>query len=186
VYAGGHLGWSQPINDSFTLFTAHDSIKGYKIGFDASQGYYSAVIDSMGPAVLYNLQSYQFRRTNLSAPELPIGLELGQDNFQLLPSYKSGILVTIGTGATVYLEGLVRDASGNLVPVQAGRLESVDAEDNVILLFTNRQGRFRTQGVNPGQYRLTFTGLANQSAIVQIPLNTTGRYSVGEIQLNSD
>lgn len=186
VYAGGHVGWSQPINDSFSLFTAHDSIKGHKIGFDASQGYYSAVIDSMGPAVLYNLQSYQFRRTNLSAPELPIGLELGQDNFQLLPSYKSGILVTIGTGATVYLEGLVRDARGDVVPVQAGTLESVDGQTNRILLFTNRQGQFKTQGVNPGQYRLTFAGLANQSTIVKIPMDTSGRYSVGEIQLDSD
>jgi outer membrane usher protein len=183
VYADGHLGWSQPVNDSFTLFTAHDSLSGYEMGFDAAQGYYSAAIDGLGPGVLYNLQSYQLRRTNLSAPDLPVGLELGQDYFQLLPSYKSGILVTIGTGATVYLEGTIRDISGEIVRLQAGRLESVDGQVPEILLFTNRQGQFRTQGVNPGTYRLVFAVAPGQSGIVQIPPDTTGRYSVGEIQL---
>lgn len=186
VYADGYLGWSQPINDSFTLFAAHDSLQGYEMGFDIAQGYYSAVIDAMGPAVLYNLQSYQLRRTNLSAPDLPIGLELGQDYFQLLPSYKSGILVTIGTGATVYLEGIIRDVSGEIVRVQAGRLESVDGQAPDILLFTNRHGQFRTQGVRPGAYRLILTGITGRSAVVEIPPETTGRYSVGEVHLTRD
>jgi outer membrane usher protein len=113
-------------------------------------------------------------------------MELGQDYFQLLPSYKSGILVTIGTGATVYLEAIIRDTTGEIVRLQVGRLESVSGQAPDILLFTNRQGQVRTQGVSPGVYRLVFTGIPGQSGIVQIPPDTAGRYSVGDIQLTRD
>src|SRR5690606_2970933 len=129
------------------------------IGINPVGNAYEARIDRLGAAVLPVLSPYRIANARLDAQDVPEGLELGAQAFTLLPAYKSGVLVTIGTGATVFVIGTVQDASGQPLALQAGTLHRTDASDFIPLrTFTTRSGRFAAEGLQPGRYMLQFDG----------------------------
>jgi outer membrane usher protein len=185
VYVDGQMGFSQPISDSFVLFAPHASLADYNIDFDRSNSYSTTQINRFGPGILYNVQSYQPRKTSLNPQQLPVGIELGPDSFSFLPSYRSGTLVTVGSGATVYLSGTLLQPDGTPIVLQAGKLISSEPNAQALLIFTNRKGSFNTQGIKAGRYQLTLNQYPQLSTIIDIPNHTRGAFSLGDITLQA-
>ncbi|MBE9191687.1 fimbrial biogenesis outer membrane usher protein [Gloeocapsopsis crepidinum LEGE 06123] len=186
VFADGHFGWSRPINNSFALLVPHDNLRAYKIGINPSGNGYTAQIDRRGAAVV-PIQPYRVSTIRLDAAELPIGYSLGSDSHTVLPSYKSGTLIRVGSNATVILKGVLVDSNNNPVTLQAGEITSLTQQDQQPLqLFTNKTGRFVVEGLQPGKYELTLFSDRPTKIHFEIPQEQIGIYDIGKLKLTLD
>jgi len=183
VFADGHWGWSRPISNSFALVIPNQSLRDQEIGINPSVSGYTTRIDDLGPGVVSNLDPYRISSLIIDAPNLPIGMDVGNRVITLLPTYRSGTLVRLGTDATVFLRGVLLNANGEPVSLQSAQIVSLsDGNWQPVTLFTNRAGRFATIGLKPGRYEIRL--LTNPPSTVQfeIPPDTKGIYDIGTLQ----
>ena len=180
MFADGHIAVSRPVADSFALVVPHPNLAGQLIGVEPSGDSYLAEVDWLGPAVVPNLASYEHNTLVIDAPDLPLGYDLGNDRPELVLRYRSGAVVRVGTDASMLLDGILQDADGAPLALQAGEVRALDApEREAIPFFTNRSGRFRVGGLRPGRYELSL--FADPKAVlgVEIPAQTEGLFDVG-------
>lgn len=183
VFADGRFGISRPVTEGFALLAPHPALRGYEIGVNPIDGEPVASIDVFGNAVLPELGAYRVADAVIDAPDVPQGLELGPHRYQLLPSYKSGILIEVGTGATVFVLGDLADADGKPVALAAGEIVARDRpQADPILTFTNRSGRFAAEGLRPGRYLLRLYATPDRSVPFEVPEGTFGRYDLGRLE----
>lgn len=184
VFADGHFGWSRPVTNSFALVARNPTLRGYTVGVNPGSSGYTAQADRLGPAVVPDLQPYYVSTLNLDAPELPIGYDMGQQSYTLMPSYRSGTLIRVGTDATVFLRGVLTAASGEPIALSAGEIVSLsDGDWPATPFFTNRVGRFAQMGFKPGRYELRLTSHAGAVVQFEIPAGQVGLYDIGNLQL---
>lgn len=187
VYADGQFAVSRPVRDSFAMITAHPDLHGHTIGVDPLRERHSAKIDRWGPAVIPDLNAYLARNIVIDAPDLPPGYEIGSSVYTLLPAYKTGTVVRVGTGATVLYSGILQDADGMPVPLKFGEIIALaDSDQPPIEFFTNRSGRFSIEGLRPGSYEMILFNDVPTSAHFTIPPDRSGIYDAGILRLASD
>lgn len=184
VFADGHWGLSRPVNGSFALIVPNQSLKGQQVGINPNgTGGYIAKTDGLGAAVVPDLQSYQTSTLRIDVPQLPVGYDIGATNYTVLPTYKSGTLIRVGTDATVFLRGILLDPTGTPIALQTGEIASLsDAAWKSKTLFTNKAGRFALLGFKPGRYEIRL--YANPKAVIpfDIPAGKTGVFDVGALR----
>ena len=184
VYADGEFGISRPVQDSFAIVVPHPELAGQDIGVDQVRETYAARTDWLGPAVLPDLASYRVRKVTIDAPDLPLGYELGPSDRTLWPTYKSGTVIRVGTGATVLLSGVLVTAEGALVSLQAGEIFFLgEPKLTPIEVFTNRKGKFMAEGLMPGAFELRMAGDAQVKVGFEIPKGKAGLYDIGRLAL---
>ncbi len=185
AFADGAWAVGRPVSEAFAILKPHPSLAGYDIGVNPlGDGTYQAHMDGLGPAVLPSLVPYRAARATVDARQLPIGLNVGAGAFDLAPAYKRGTLVTVGTGATVFLLATIEDANGAPVSLQAGRLVAIDDADfQPALVFTNRIGRIAVEGLKPGRYRLELFSAPDRPIRVVIPDDAAGQFDLGPLVL---
>lgn len=184
VFADGHFGWSRPVNNSFALVTRNENLRTQQIGINPSGGSYTAKVDNLGPAVVPDLQPYQVSNLRIDAPELPLGYDLGSGVYHLLPSYKSGTLIRVGTDATVFLRGVLLDANGKPISLQSGEVTSLsDQHWKPVTLFTNKAGKFALEGFKPGHYELRLFTNQQNPVRFEIPSGQAGVYDIGTLRI---
>jgi outer membrane usher protein len=182
VYADGQFAVSRPVQDSFAIIVPHPELAGQKIGVDPVRNSYAARVDWLGPAVLPNLSSYQVRKVTIDAPDLPLGYELGPSDHAVWPTYKSGTVIRVGTGATVLLSSVLETAEGAPVSLQAGEIISLsEPKMTPIEVFTNRKGKFMAEGLKPGAFELRLFGEAPTTVRFEIPKGKAGLYDIGKL-----
>lgn len=186
VFADGYFGWSRPVDNSFALVVPIKNAKGQIIGVNPSISGYQAQADTLGPAVVPELQPYQVSTLQIDAPDLPLGFDVGPSAYTLLPSYKSGTLIQVGTEATVFVRGRLLDAKGEPVALQVGEVTSLsDPNWQPVTLFTNRAGKFALQGLKPGRYEIRLE-LDQQNRIrFEVPAAQTGVYDLGVLEISA-
>lgn len=183
AFAGGAFAISRPISESFALVVRHPSLKQQTIGVDRAGGGAGAQIDGFGPAVLPNLIPYQIRTVSIDAPDLPPGFDLGEEFFEAHPTYRSGLLIRVGTDATAVLRGTLTRTDGQPVRLEGGTLSSLDDPRRSFSFFTNRKGRFSRGELRPGRYELRMYFAPERPLLLEIPEGTAGIYDVGELAL---
>lgn len=186
VFVDGQWGISRPVTDSFALFIPHPKLKGQMIGVNPDGvGNYQAQVDRFGPAVMSNLRSYQLSTLRVNAPDLPIGYEIGPQVHYIVPTYKSGTLIQVGSDASVFLKGRLVDSQGKVVALQAGEVLSLsDSDWKTVTIFTNKAGKFALEGFKPGKYLIRLYTDQPQVAHFTIPDAQEGIYDVGPIQVS--
>lgn len=184
VFTDGYFGWSRPVSNSFALVIPHKNLEGRIVGINPGGDSYIARADKLGPAVVPDLESYYVSTLRIDTPDLPLGYGLGPETYNLLPSYKSGTLIRVGTEATVFLRGTLLHASGEPVSLQTGEITSLsDSKWKPITLFTNKAGRFAVEGFKPGRYE--FRLFTNQQAVIrfEVPPGQAGLYDIGTLRV---
>ncbi|NEQ54101.1 MAG: fimbrial biogenesis outer membrane usher protein, partial [Leptolyngbya sp. SIO3F4] len=96
AFVDGVWGWSRPIDNSFALVTRQGSATGETVRVNPTLLGDMAQANRLGPAVL-SVAPYNLTQVSLDAPDLSLGEDLGQTSYQLLPTYRSGTLITTGT-----------------------------------------------------------------------------------------
>jgi outer membrane usher protein len=186
VFADGHFGITRPVRDSFVLVVPHPNLEGQTIELNPFQGGFDARIDSFGSGVLPALQSYRVAQVSVEAPELPLGYDLGPPSYTILPTYKSGTLIRIGSDATVLIRGVLVDSRNN--PLSLKAIEAISLDDanwQPITFFTNRAGKFAAEGFKPGRYEGRILGEKQSIFRFTIPPNRVGIYDLGILQLSA-
>ncbi|WP_069790761.1 fimbria/pilus outer membrane usher protein [Cyanobacterium sp. IPPAS B-1200] len=186
VFAGGRVGWTRPVTDSFVIIARNDNFSNQSIVVNPSTRGHIAEAGIFGPAVVPTLSSYSLSNIRIDALDLPLGFDLGESAFTLYPTYRSGSVIVVGTDATVFVRGTLQDGEGNPIALQAGEVISLSNPDfEPLTLFTNQVGRFALMGLTPGSYRLNLFTNPRLSTEFTIPANETGVFDLGIIRFGS-
>jgi outer membrane usher protein len=186
VYADGEFALSRPVRDSFAIIVPHPEFAGQTIGVDPMRDSYAARVDRAGPAVLPDLRSYLVRNVTIDAPDLPPGYDLGPGVHTIRPTYKSGTVIRVGTGATILLSGVLETSSGAPVTLQAGEIVSTeDPQTPPVELFTNRAGKFSVEGLKPGRYEVRLLADRQVKVRFEIPAGKAGLYDLGKLVVSA-
>ncbi|MEQ8817559.1 MAG: fimbria/pilus outer membrane usher protein [Thalassobaculum sp.] len=182
AFADGHFGVTRPIRDSFVLFAPHPAIADQDLEINRVGDTPAARSDLLGAPVLPDLNPYYQHQVVIDAPDLPLGYELGRQIYDVRPTYRSGILIPVGTGATVLGDGVLVDAQGQPLPLELGTITAItDAERPPIEFFTSRKGRFRVEGLSPGRWRLTLANAPDRAIEFEILDGSAGRVDLGNL-----
>jgi len=109
---------------------------------------------------------------------------LGPGEYTVWPTYKSGTVIRVGTGATVLLRGVLETADGAPVSLQAGEIASLtEPKMKAIEVFTNRKGKFMAEGLKPGAFELRLFADPQATVRLEIPKGKAGLYDIGSLKL---
>ncbi len=184
VYAQGATSLTRPVTDSFAIVVPHANLDKMQVGVNPLGDHYAARTNLFGAAVVPDLTSYLAHSVNIDVPNLPLGYDLGDESFVVLPAYKSGTIIHIGTDATVLLGGVLKRSDGSPIGLQAGELVALDnPEWEPKILFTNRSGIFRVEGLSPGLYELRMFNDQRHSVKFEVPEKSAGYYDIGALIL---
>ena len=184
VFVDGRWAFSRPITNSFAVIIPQAGVKGQEIGINPSLSGYTARIDNFGLGVMPNLDPYNISQLVIDAPNLPTGIDLGEKVISVLPTYRSGTLVRVGTDATVFLRGVLLNANGKPVSLQSAQIIFLDEPNRQpVTFFTNRAGKFATSGLKPGRYEIRLFTNPPGMLEFQIPTNVIGIYDIGTLKL---
>jgi len=159
------LGLARPIPGSFVIFKPDEALKSQKVALKSTSPYTEAETGPFGTITFNNLLAYQYRDIQLDPTYLDIGTSLTQEKFVLYPTYRSAHMIKLNERGSVVLTGRLLDAKGAPITLKVGRL-------NELIFFTNREGVFFIEGVEPGNYNL---GLDDRDGSVPVKLTKEDR-----------
>ncbi|UYY59616.1 fimbrial biogenesis outer membrane usher protein [Sphingomonas sp. S2-65] len=181
--ADGTFSVGRPIQDSFAIVRAHRSLEGVDVLVDANGSGFAASTGMLGTAVQPSLSSYSERNVQVTAPDAPLGANLGEGAFRLLPPYRAGYRLTVGSDYMVSVVGRLLDASGEPVVLIAGTAtEAAHPEREPVALFTNAAGRFGATGLAAGKWRITLTDPDRTSYAIDIPASVSATIALGDLR----
>jgi outer membrane usher protein len=185
VFAGGRFGIGRPVTDSFAIIDPVKSLKGQHLMVnDDAQGNYVAKSDWLGPAVVPEIGSYNPSVLAVSGKDLPLGMSIPQDHFNLFPSYKNGYGFKLGTDAVIYLKVTVVGPDGKPVEMAAGQADYLsDSSMAPVTVFTNRKGRIQSEGFKSGKYRLSIESDKYEPIEFTIPESAKEEFDLGTLKL---
>ena len=181
-FVGGKLGWGPAVYDSFAVVTRPSHWLDQAFAVNPKEGDRAeAEVNSFGPALVTNLQSYQYALVAFDNSQIKEGYQFSPNSYILHPTYKSGILLRPGTDSTVFGEGVMIGADGAPVPLASGEFISKTGKPSEF--FTNTVGKFVVEGLNPGEYVVRFHERAYQEFRLTIPDDARGAHNLGEIKI---
>lgn len=157
AFADGGWAVGRPIGDAFAIVRGHETLEGREVRI-VEAGAADAVRAHTGlaAALVNGLGSYSPQNLAVDVADLPVGYSLGTGGFDLLPPYRAGYLLEVGSAATLTVVGVLTDAQGAPLALLSGRAEPLgDAAGEASDIFTNRQGRFAIAGASAGRWRIT-------------------------------
>ncbi|NIJ18675.1 outer membrane usher protein [Sphingomonas naasensis] len=181
--ADGSFSVGRPIQDAFAIVRAHPSLRDADILVDATGKTSAANTGALGTAVQPSLSSYSERNLQVTAPDAPLGANLGEGSFRLLPPYRGGYRLTVGSDYMVSVVGRLLGANGEPIALVAGSaIEEAHPEREPVPLFTNSTGRFGATGLAPGRWRITLTDADKTRFDLVIPKGAEATIAVGELR----
>ena len=181
--ADGSLSIGRPIQDAFAIVRAHPTLRGTDIIVDENGDSSTANTGKLGTAVQPSLSSYSERNVLLTAPDAPLGVNLGEGSVRLLPPYRGGYRLTVGSDYMVSVVGRLLGSGGEPIALIAGRAVEVAHPDReAIALFTNAAGRFGATGLAPGQWKIIMSDDDQTSFDLVIPKGATATIAVGDLR----
>jgi outer membrane usher protein len=151
VFADGHLGMADRVGGGFVLFAARPDTG--RVDVNPSDDDYRSRSDGLGPAVVGDLTPYFERGFTVGLPEVPIQTDPGDLQPVVRAGFLQGVVVPVGPEATVSVEMILEDASGERLALGVGELVP-EGEGEARMFFSNRSGEVALGGIPPGNYRL--------------------------------
>lgn len=182
AFADGQVALSRPIYDSFALVKPHASLGEAAVYVDPQDRFYNARSGLLGPAVVPDLSAYSPRLILYDAPDSPPGYDLGTGATQVVPPYRSGYLIEVGSDYFLSASGQLLQKNGAPLALWVGDAREIGNSDRPpIRIFTNTSGRFAIQGLRPGQWRLSSSTPDGPIFILTVPADTAGFVRVGAL-----
>ncbi len=170
AFAGDGFAIGRPIYDSFAIVKPHEKLKGARILIDPTPGGHVAETEPFGTGIHPSLNSYSERTITVDAPEAEAGTDLGTGSFRVMPQYRSGYLLIVGSDYSMTAIGTLLDRDGAPVSLAAGTITELGKDEPITYeIFTNREGRFGVPGLAPGKWRLQMLDENRSSAVIEIP-----------------
>ncbi len=167
-------GLSRPIPGSFVIFKPSEKLKNQKIGLKSTSPYTEAESGLFNEITFSNLLAYQYRDIQLDPSFLEEGTTLVKEKFTLYPTYRSAHLIKLEERGHIMLKGRLVNADNSPVALQVGHIGNQ-------IFFTNRDGNFFVEGVDPGNHRISIEGLEGSFPIA-IPKDARGVKEIGQFK----
>lgn len=180
VYADNKFAISTPIQESFALFSADDSLKG-RIVYVGEDG---RKIDWLGPTVLPSLRDRVITDVLIDVPGLSIGSEIERLH-SFRPVNFNGYLVPLHVTPSVMLMGKILQPNKKAARYLRGYVTSPTDDSLNEKLITSRSGIFQVSNLKPGKYILTFGKKPYKNIDIEIPSNADGLYRIDNLMLVS-
>lgn len=179
--ADGAVTIGRPIQDAFALVEAHPALRRVGVLVDPSGRSEAARTGALGTALQPSLSSYSERTILVAAPNAPLATDLGEGAFRLLPPYRAGYRLRVGSDYNVSVVGRLLDASGAPITLISGTATELAHPDREpIALFTTSTGRFGVTGLAPGRWRITLADSDATSFEIVIPAGAEGALQIGD------
>ena len=183
VFADGKVAIGRPVSNSFAIVSGHSTLEDGNVLIAQPGEPPRAYADAFGPAVVSGLSSYSVNRVAYDVDDLPVGYDLGTGAFDLLPPYKSGYALQVGSEYTISAYGRLLDEDGDPIALLTGVAYEADNPDGKrVDVFTNRVGRFGAQGMRPGRWVIEMATTPKTRYAVEIPDGTVGLFRAGELR----
>jgi outer membrane usher protein len=183
AFAGNTVAVGRPIFDSFALFDPHPSLGDAQVVVESGPQGALARSDGLGPAVLSDLGSRSLRTVTYDVPEAPPGYDIGTGSLRVVPPYRSGYSVTVGSDYSTLVVGRLLDANGDPISLLAGTATELDVPSGKTLtVFTSRDGRFGAQGLRPGRWRIDMPSSPAVSYTITIPKDSKSLLRIGDLK----
>lgn len=177
AFADGAFAVGAPIRDAFAIVRPHDNIPDATVivgNPDAPRATGSA----WSPALISDLPAYAQTQFPLDATGIPQGYGLGTSQLSVKAPYRAGYAMTVGSDMPLTAFGVLLDAQGNPVPLQAAKATSPAHPGRSVEIFTNSAGRFAAEGFAPGAWTIN---LAEFSYAFDIPATPNGLFDAATL-----
>ncbi|MFT6919291.1 MAG: outer membrane usher protein [Cognaticolwellia sp.] len=156
AFSGSDIAIGRPIRESFAIVKQHNSIKENRAAISPTAHGARVYSDNLGPMLIPDLAAYNEQILNFEVDNLPVGYDLGAGVFMLSPGYSQGYSLQIGSDAAITVIGtLVDNQSKDPISLTSAKALLVNKEQNEpLIFFTNRAGRFAITGIRPGTYEI--------------------------------
>ncbi len=181
AFADGHVALGRPIADGFAIVAPHDSLADRRILL-GDRAAAAGFTDLLGPALVPDLAAYTPRSLRYDVKDLPVGYDLGNQEFTLQPGYKAGYALTVGSAHSVTAFGTLQDDEGKPVGLVTGTAKPASGDAPPVTLFTNGAGRFAAQGVAPGRWEIAMASEPPLRFVLDVPEGTKGLYRAGTLR----
>ena len=185
AFADGTFGIGRPITDSFVLARPNSDLKGARatLGRTLTAGSPEALSGPLGAAVSGRLNSYNRQSVIYDLADAPPGIDIGTGLETVLPPYRSGYSITVGSGASVSAIGFL-NFEGDRAELISGTVSSSNDPEFVEQpFFTNSTGRFAIIGLRPGySYEVRLPGV-QQRFTIEVPEDSDPIFQLGEISI---
>lgn len=182
AFADGAFAIGRPISDAFLLATPHRSLDRKPVRLDPQQDGEQAQSGVFGAALEADLSAYSKRTILYDVPDAPPGYDLGQGNVQILPPYRGGYRLEIGSDYHILVLGRLIDANGEPVSLLAGKaIELARPQRQPVTIFTSRDGRFGQQGLRPGRWRIEMPTSPASIYEIEVVDNPAGTLRLGDL-----
>jgi outer membrane usher protein len=182
-FVDGSMAIGRPIADSFAIVRAHPILKTAAVEIDAREGSFRTKSGALGPALLGDLNAYTPRVFTVSAPDAPIGFDLGASSYRVRPTYRSGYSFVVGSDYVVTALGTLLDERGQAIPLSLGKAQlAAGGDGRQVEFFTNSKGQFGISGLKPGKWLVQTTGEKAVKFEFVIPEGAEGLVRLGTIE----
>ncbi len=182
--AGDAVAIGRPIYDSFAIVKPHKTLEGTSIQLDPAPGGHVADTEPFGSALHPSLNSYSERTITIDAPTAEAGADLGTGSFRIVPLYRSGYKLIVGSDYHLTAIGVLVGPDGKPVSLASGTITEA-GKDNPIKyeIFTNREGKFGIPNLAPGEWKLEMYDEFRSTAVIEIPAEPDGNIiRLGSVQ----
>ena len=176
AFADGEMALSRPIFDSFAIFAPHRTLDDAPVYLQPNDDEYTARSGTFGGAVATDLSAYAPQLLTYDVPDAPLGYDLGAGLAAILPPYRSGYIINVGSDYSITFTGALLKSNGEPLSLTSALVYEVDAPNRPpIQAFTNRFGKFVAAGLRPGRWRVE-AGFGDklQTYIFAIPADAEG------------
>jgi len=173
------FGISRPITNSFILLKPEERLRDQKISLRSTSPFSEAETGIFKELTFNNLLAYQYREVQLDPTLMDEGRTLTQEKYIVYPTYRSGHLIKLQEKGAVILVGKLRRPNGANWALQVGQLSGDKT------FFTNRDGEFFIEGVEPGRYELKLDGIEG-IIMINISKDETGLKDIGILTLEEE
>ena len=180
AFVDRHWGISRPISNSFAiLYPNNESMDDSRIVFSGG-----SILDKYSAAVFPNLGNYQGYELKIDSTDVPLGLDLGSQNYFLQGGLNSGQAIPVGKpGGIIIAQATLLKPDGEPLEMDVGYFVHVEDPELTVQFFTNRSGRLFVQGLKSGDYTIDMLGDRYETLTVTIPKDVKSPFDLGEITL---
>jgi outer membrane usher protein len=173
--ADSKIAVGRPVSGGFAIVTPHRSLADSKITIGNQHDAARGMADDLGPALVTDISAYSTAQVPYDVDNLPVGYDLGAGVFELLPAYRSGYALTVGSDYTVSVSGALLDEHEQPLALLAGTArEEANGNGPKVTVFTNSAGRFAAQGLRPGRWVLEMGTDPPTRFLLQVPPEAVG------------
>lgn len=183
AFADGRVAVGAPIRgNAFAIVYPHESLAGKTIKVGSSDDA-RAIVDGWGATVVTDLPAYTSTSLPVDVADLPVGYSLGAGAFDVLPPYRAGYALEVGSDNSVSVFGTLLDNDHAPVALLAGVAYPNNDTKRQVSVLTNAVGRFSAEGLSPGAWTIEMpagNGVAHYA--LDVPKGTEGLLRAGVLQ----